>query len=174
MFRLNIRAHKDGGDPRTEDGAAPDGRGSAALDSRLEISHRRRQLLNQSMISRSSYYGIDGYGEETSLEEAIADMHRPEHDLETAESLDELHKALDELTPVEAWLIRRRFGLDDPHEDSHSAVSLTGTATRAAGGSRPWTYRRLGRALGISIPRVRQVEEGALGKLRSWLGCGVT
>ncbi len=174
MFRLNVRAHKVGGDPRTEDGAAPDNRGSAALGSRLEISHRRRQLLNHSMISQSWYYGVDDNGEETSLEETIADMHRPEHDLETAETLDELHKALDHLTPVEAWLIRRRFGLDDPHEDSPSAVSLAGTATMAAGGSRQWTYRRLSRALGISVKRVRQVEQGALGKLRSCLECGVS
>ncbi len=174
MFRLNVRAHRDGSDSQTEDGAVPDGRESAALDSRLEISQRRRQLLNRSMISRSSYYGTDDYGEETSLEESIADMHIPEHDLETAETLDELHKALDQLTPVEAWLIRRRFGLDDPHEDSPSTVSLAVTAKMAAGGSRQWTYRRLGRALGISVPRLRQVEEGALGKLRSWLGCGVT
>ena len=92
MFRLNVRAHKVGGEPRTEDGPAPDDRGSAALGSRLEISHRQRQLLNHSMISRSSYCGIDDYGEETSLEETIADRHRPEHDLETAEKLDELHK----------------------------------------------------------------------------------
>jgi len=174
MFRLSVRAHKDGGDPRTGDGAAPDDRGSAALDSRLEISQRRRQLLNRSLISRSSCYGTDDYGEETSLEETIADMHRPDHDLETAETLDELHKALDQLTPVEAWLIRRRFGLGDPHEDSRSTVSLAGKGKMAAGGSRQWTYYRLSRALGISIPRVRQVEEGALGKLRSWLVCGVT
>ena len=174
MFRLNVRAHKVGGNPRTEDGAAPDDRGSAALDSLLEISHRQRQLLNHSMISRSSYYGIDDCGEETSLEETIADMHHPEHDLETAETLDELHKALDQLTPVEAWLIRRRFGLDDPHEDSPSAVSLAGTTTKAAGGSRQWTYARLGRALGISVHRVQQVEQGALGKLRSCLRCGVS
>src|SRR5271165_284254 len=100
MFRLSVKAHKVGGDPRSEDGAAPDNRGTLALAPRPEISHRQRQLLNHSMISRSSYYRIDDYGEETSLEETIADMHRPEHDLETAESLVELHKALDQLTPV--------------------------------------------------------------------------
>jgi RNA polymerase primary sigma factor len=172
MFRLNVRMHKVGGDPRTEDGAAPGDRESAVLDSRSEITHRQRQLLNHSMISRSSYYGIDDYGEETSLEESIADMHRPEHNLETAETLDELRKALDQLTPVEAWLIRRRFGLDDPHEDSPSAVSLEGKATMVAGSSRQWSYTRLGRALGISVCRVREVEQGALGKLHSCLRCG--
>ena len=171
MFRLNVRSHQVGGEPRTEDGPAPNDRGSAALGSRLEISHRQRQLLNHSMISRS-YCGVDDNGEETTLEETIADRHRPEHDLETAEKLDELHKALDQLTPVEAWLIRRRFGLGDPHEDSPSAVTLAGTAAMAAAGSRRWTYARLGRALGISVHRVRQVEQSALGKLRSSLQCG--
>ncbi len=174
MFRLNVRAHKDGGDPRTEDGTAPDGRGSTALDSRLEISQRQRQLLNRSMISRSSYYGIDHYGDETTLEETVADMHGPVNDLETTETLDRLQKALDRLTPIEAWLIRRRFGLDYPHEESSSAVSISGTVTKATGNTRQWTYHRLGQALGISIHRVRQVEEGALGKLRSWLRCDVT
>ena len=87
-------------------------------------------------------------------------------------NLTELHKALDQLTPVEAWLIRRRFGLGDPHEDSPSAVTLAGTATMAAAGSRRWTYARLGRVLRISVHRVRQVEQSALGKLRSSLQCG--
>ena len=143
MFRLNVRAHKDGGDPRTEDGVAPDGRGSAALDSRLEISQRQRRLLNRSMISRTSYYGIDHYGEETSLEETVADMHHPEHDLETTETLDKLQKALDQLTPVEAWLIRRRFGLDNPHE---------GFFRRSPSGERP--QRRLAFAA-VDLSRAR-------------------
>ena len=146
MFRLNVRSHQVGGEPRTEDRPAPDDRGSAALGSRLEISHRQRQLLNHSMISRSSYCGVDDNDEETTLEETIADRHRPEHDLETAEKLDELHKALDQLTPVEAWLIRRHFGLDDPHEDSPSAVTRAGTAPIATAGSRRWTYAQIGRA----------------------------
>ena len=49
MFRLNVRSHQVGGEPRTEDRPAPDDRGSAALGSRLEISHRQRQLLNHSI-----------------------------------------------------------------------------------------------------------------------------
>ena len=124
MFRLNARAHRVGVEPRTEKGAAPDDRGSAAVGSRLEISHRQLHLLKHSMISRSTYYGVDDYGEETSLEEILADSHYPEHDLETAEELDELHEAIDRLTPVEAWLIRRRFGLDDPCAYPPSAVTL--------------------------------------------------
>jgi len=174
MFRLNVRSHQVGGEPRTEDRPAPDDRGSAALGSRLEISHRQRQLLNHSMISRSSYCGVDDNDEETTLEETIADRHRPEHDLETAEKLDELHKALDQLTPVEAWLIRRHFGLDDPHEDSPSAVIRAGTAPIATAGSRRWTYAQIGRALGISVHRARQIGQGALRKLRSSLQCGVS
>ena len=174
MFRLNVRKNKNDGYPRTEDRAAMDDRESATLAPCFEISHRRRQLLNRSIISQSSYYGIDCYGEETSLEETIADTHPPEQDMSTAESLDELHKALDQLTPVEAWLVRRRFGLADPPEDSPSAVSLAETVRIGAGVSREWTYKRLSRALGISIPRVRQVEEGAMGKLRSWLGSRAT
>ena len=126
------------------------------------------------MISRSSYCGVDDNDEETTLEETIADRHRPEHDLETAEKLDELHKALDQLTPVEAWLIRRHFGLDDPHEDSPSAVIRAGTAPIATAGSRRWTYAQIGRALGISVHRARQIGQGALRKLRSSLQCGVS
>ena len=174
MFRLNVRSHQVGGEPRTKDRPAPDDRGSAALRSRLEISHRQRQLLNHSMISRSSYCGVDDNGDETTLEETIADRHRPEHDLETAEKLDELHKALDQLTPVEAWLIRRHFGLDDPHEDSPSAVTRAGTAAMVTAGSRRWTYAQIGCALGISVHRARQIGQGALRKLRSSLQCGVS
>jgi RNA polymerase primary sigma factor len=174
MFRLNVRAHQVGGEPQIENGAAPDDRDSAALGSRLKLSRRQRQLLNHSMISRSSYYGVDEFGNETSIAETLSDGYHPEHDLETAEELDELHGALEQLTPVEAWLIRHRFGLDDPHENSPSAVPLARKAAEASAGSREWTYERLGRALGISVKRVRRVEQGALGKLRSCLRCGMS
>ena len=173
MFRLNVRAHQVGGEPQIENGAAPDDRGSAALGSRLEISHRQRQLLNHSMISRSSYYGVDDYGDETDLAETLPDRYHPEHDLETAEKVDELHKAIEQLTPVEAWLIRHRFGLDDPHENSPSAATLAIKDAKATAGSREWTYGQIGRALGISIHRIRKVERVALEKLRNLLQSSV-
>jgi len=174
MYRLNVLVHKVGDDPHNQREAAPEDREAAAVDFRSEISRRQGQFLEQSMMLRSSYCRIDDYGEGTSLEGTFEDLHRSEHDPKIAEAINELAQVLDQLTPVEAWLIRRRFGLDDPHEDSHSTASLTGLAAMTAVGSRPWTYTRLARALRISIPRVRQIEQVALEKLRGCLECGVT
>jgi len=206
MFRLIRQSRRVGEELAAKEEAATDvgpaGCGSTELGSRSKASRRRLQLLNQAMISGSSYYGDDAGGEETTLEETIADGHRPEHDLLAAEELDELHRALDRLTPVEAWLIRRRFGMADPRADwelgvrgwglgeldtptpnfpapnsfSPSLGTLAGRAApaQAAPRSRRWTYARLGRALGLSVHRVRQIEQRALEKLRGSLRNGLS
>ena len=170
MFRVHVRAHRSGEDPQTRDRAAKDDSESTAECSRLEISRRQRQPLTQSTIPEFSDYRLDDHGEKTSLEESVAGAHRSLHDGESTATIDELRKALDQLTPVEAWLIRRRFALDDPHEDSPSGVCPEATATMATNASRSWNYTQLSRALRVSTHRVRQLEQLALEKLRSCLG----
>ncbi len=165
MFRLNLRSHKDIGKRQDEEGLR-NGKEST-LGARLGISPRRLQLLNKSVISRSSYYEINDIGENTDLAEATTHGSLPERAPETAETLDELYKAIDQLTPLEAWLLRHHFGLADSRNESPAEASVgVETTTNAAADSGPWPYARIGRELGISVHRVRNIERGALEKLR--------
>jgi RNA polymerase sigma factor (sigma-70 family) len=171
MFRMNVRAHQLGVKPQIDNGFAPDDPGPAALESRLKISRRQRRLLKHAMISRSPYYDVDDVGDEINLVETLTSNDHTENDLEKAEKLEKLHEALEQLTPVEAWLIRRRFGLDDPHERSSRAAPLANEVARASVGSRAWTSTRMSLALGISLRRLRKVERVAMEKLRQTLRC---
>ena len=61
---------------------------------------------------------------------------------------DEIAEAMRVVTPRERYVLRRRFGL---------------------GGLNRWTLVRLGKELGISQERVRQIERKAMGKVRWYL-----
>ncbi len=171
MFRLNVRAHQLGVKPQIDNGFAPDDPGPAALASRLKISRRQRRLLKHAMISCSSYSEVDDGGDEINLVETLISNDHTENDLEKAEKLEKLHEALEQLTPVEAWLIRRRFGLDDPHERSSRAAPPANEVATPSVGSRACTSAQMSRALGISLRRLRKVERVAIGKLRQTLLC---
>jgi RNA polymerase primary sigma factor len=62
---------------------------------------------------------------------------------------EEVHAALGELKPVEAEILKERFGLD---------------------GAQPRTLREIGAEHGLSRERIRQIQEQALDKLRRALG----
>jgi len=61
-------------------------------------------------------------------------------------SLDLLHRALTRLKPIEAEILRQRFGLDNDEER---------------------TFQEIGTRYGLSRERIRQLQESALRKLRS-------
>ena len=69
--------------------------------------------------------------------------------LEAAEERERALAAVAELPEREAYIMRRRYGLD---------------------GGEPATLLEIGEALGITRERVRQLETIALAKLRKWLG----
>jgi RNA polymerase sigma factor (sigma-70 family) len=132
----------------------------AEVASRMRISPKRLSSLVKAMIHQEPFSAKGENGKERSLEESIPDKHRPDLELEQAEEAELLHAALDRLAPFEAWLIRRRFGLDDP----------TGLSTEQ--GSNPQrrpSSEEIGRSLGITALRIREIEQIALQKLRSYL-----
>ncbi len=139
MFRLNCRSSRADGRSRTGEEAALSEQEAPRLGARSKTprGRRRRQVPNYSVISASSRYDYD---EGTDLEKAIVDRHDYNQEIEASENLDKLHRALDLLTPVEAWLIRRRFGFDDPQEDSPQESNDAGTATNAKP-NRIWTHK---------------------------------
>jgi len=69
----------------------------------------------------------------------------PEQELESRLNRESLEKILKTLEPREALVIKLRYGLTDGAE---------------------YTLAEIGRRLGISRERVRQIEEEALDKLR--------
>ena len=130
------------------------------IASRMRISTKRLRSLLKAMIHQEPFStkGDDGGGH--SLEETIPDEHRPDLELEQAEEKELLHAALDRLAPFEAWLIRRRFGLDDP----------TGWGPQECSDPprRP-SCDEIGRSVGITALRIREIEQLALHKLREYL-----
>ena len=95
-------------------------------------------------ISLDSTIGEDG---ETSIGDLIEDIDAPEaSELVDRQLLaDQLRHALDALTPREATIMAMRFGLYDGN---------------------PHTLDEIGRALGLTRERIRQLEKQSLSKLR--------
>ena len=122
--------------------AASDGQtremNSSEIAARMRISPKRLGTVVKAMIHQEPLATKGDDGKERSLEETIADTHRPDLELEQAEEAELLHAALDRLAPFEAWLIRRRFGLDDPTgwgPEKHSLHRGAPRATRSVGAS---------------------------------------
>ena len=95
-------------------------------------------------ISLDSTIGEDG---ETSIGDLIEDTDAPEASELVDRQLmaDQLRSALDALTPREATIMAMRFGLYDGN---------------------PHTLDEIGRALGLTRERIRQLEKQSLSKLR--------
>jgi len=95
-------------------------------------------------ISLDSTIGEDG---ETSIGDLIEDVDAPEASELVDRQLmaDQLRHALDGLTPREATIMSMRFGLYDGN---------------------PHTLDEIGRALGLTRERIRQLEKQSLSKLR--------
>jgi RNA polymerase sigma factor (sigma-70 family) len=148
-----------------------------AMASRLNVTSDRLERLRQAMIRRSSLYQTDAEGEEVVLEAMAAKKYRPDREIELAEGLSELHRAIDCLSAVESLLIRYRFGMIDTprarrRKIGRNSASASEATDRLAPG-RTRTYRTVSQALGISVHRVREIEQGALAKLREVLDPGL-
>jgi DNA-directed RNA polymerase sigma subunit (sigma70/sigma32) len=153
-----------------DDQAAADERESGAVGAEAEFSHRQRALVRHALISRLSPHGFAGENEDINLEEDVADSHDPLQEEAAAEMAEQLNWALGQLTAVEAWFLRRRFGLDDPHTPPSRGRRANGDRTVAkSSGAQGWSLRRISRTLRISLRQVRRLERKALAKLRDCL-----
>ena len=97
-------------------------------------------------------YGFqhDSAEQNAGLEEAIIDdtVMLPEEDLGSNEELQKAIELLDEIEPREAEVLRLRFGLN---------------------GTEPLTLKQIGKRLGLTRERVRQLQKNALGQLNELL-----
>ncbi len=121
----------------------------------------------------------------SSLLETIADPRQPDQEIAERESQIMLERALRRLNPVEAWLLRERYGLaqrssqekwESPQPPSSRSARQKNKvderpANPAASGRCYFhrTYVELHRDSGLSFYRIRQIEATALEKLREAL-----
>jgi RNA polymerase sigma factor (sigma-70 family) len=114
----------------------------------LQLPLERADLLESAQAPvRSIHAPLQGL-EEVSFEEALPDEQAldPEQHIDEARRSDELHALLSSLAPRERKILAWRFG-------------LTGEGEATLG--------EIGRRLGLSRERVRQIESLALGRLRA-------
>jgi hypothetical protein len=151
----------------------------------LGTSSHPLALLRLDAINRVRRIKTGPVGEVSALNEAIAPCRPPDEELADLEVRDLLKAALRQLNPVEAWVLRERYGLHDfTHDektwtdpDTSAADRVTSAClsesqsdqSRTSRSRRFRPYRELERDCGLSSHRLRQVERAALGKLRHLL-----
>lgn len=163
-------------------GAEPSTRGLGDIAPRLDPD-------DFSEIRHSPLPSVVGEEEGVPLTEAIIDDRQPDQQVADYERRLILELALRRLNPVEAWIIRERYGLcllipgerdwsiprfHAAHPENPASESDADDDSHADG--RAFFHRsyiELARDCGLSRHRIRQVEEAALEKLRHVLLAGL-
>jgi RNA polymerase primary sigma factor len=137
MARISSQLHQElGREPTDEEVGAA-----------LQISVERVRELNQVLPTPISLDGFVGDDQDTRLSDVVADDNATNLEAAAEERLlqDQIRDTLMTLTPRERRVIERRFGLTDDHDDTLTAI---------------------GREIGVTRERIRQIESTALRKLR--------
>ena len=137
MARISGQLHQElGREPTDEEVGAA-----------LEISAERVRELNQVMPQPISLDGFVGEDQDTRLSDVVADDNATSLELAAEQRLlaDQIRDTLLTLTPRERHVIERRFGLTDDTDE---------------------TLTSIGREIGVTRERIRQIEATALRKLR--------
>jgi RNA polymerase primary sigma factor len=137
MARVSAQLHQELGREPTEEEVA------AALD----LSPDRVRELNQVLPQPVSLDGFIGDDQDTRLSDVVADDNAISLEFVAEQRLlaDQIRDTLQTLTPRERRVIERRFGLGDDNDDTLTAI---------------------GREIGVTRERIRQIENTALRKLR--------
>jgi len=116
----------------------------------LSLPARKIKIIRRAVKAFSSPSQMPAGSDEWSLSELLEDEKtpRPEEAVFNAEELQTIKKLLDEIDEREAQVLRLRFGLD-----SDTTMTL----------------KEIGKRLGLTRERVRQIEKEALQKLNSIL-----
>jgi RNA polymerase primary sigma factor len=187
------RAISSLGSPGRTDNSAiePEQTGLEQIARQMSVSLRKLKPSRLAVIEHDSGPKTSEDGEILPLTETVADCRQPVEDIVINEERELLEIALHRLSPIEAWVIRERFGLSAPSPYPKDRDSRNSDATdRAVAGPGPVaastsgrlsqgpergqsyyhrTYRDIGRECQLSVHRLRQVEKVALDKLREFL-----
>ncbi|MDQ6674838.1 MAG: sigma-70 family RNA polymerase sigma factor [Chloroflexota bacterium] len=137
MARIAGQLHQELGREPTDD----------EIGAALEMSPERIRELNQVLPQPVSLDGFVGEDQDTRLSDVVADDNATSLELAAEQRLlaDQIHDTLQTLTPRERRVIERRFGLTEDTDE---------------------TLTSIGREIGVTRERIRQIEATALRKLR--------
>jgi RNA polymerase primary sigma factor len=137
MARVSAQLHQElGREPTDEE-----------VSEALQLSVERVRELTQVLPQPISLDGLVGEDQDTRLSDVVADANATNLESAAEQRLleDQIRDTLLTLTPRERRVIERRFGLSDDHDDTLTAI---------------------GREIGVTRERIRQIESTALRKLR--------
>jgi RNA polymerase primary sigma factor len=137
MARVSAQLHQELGREPTEE----------EISAALQLSVDRVRELNQVLPQPISLDGFIGDDQDTRLSDVVADENAVNLEFVAEQRLlqDQIRDTLMTLSPRERRVIERRFGLGDDHDDTLTAI---------------------GREIGVTRERIRQIENTALRKLR--------
>ena len=137
MARMSAQLHQELGREPTEE----------EIGAALQLSAERVRELNQVLPQPVSLDGFIGDDQDTRLADVVADDNAVSLEWVAEQQLlaEQIRDTLLTLTPRERRVIERRFGLGDDNDDTLTAI---------------------GREIGVTRERIRQIESTALRKLR--------
>jgi RNA polymerase primary sigma factor len=137
MARISAQLHQELGREPTD----------AELGEALQISPERIRELNQVLPQPVSLDAFVGEDQDTRLSDVVADENATNLEAAAEQRLlaDQIRDTLLTLTPRERRVIERRFGLSEDADETLTAI---------------------GREIGVTRERIRQIETMALRKLR--------
>jgi RNA polymerase primary sigma factor len=112
----------------------------------MKVPIRKARAIQDIVGVVEAGFQYDGQEDTAGLEEAIEDdkMTLPEEAIGTDEELARSVELLEKIDPREAEVLRLRFGLD---------------------GREPLTLKQIGKKLGLTRERIRQIQKDGLAKL---------
>ncbi|MHC4291338.1 MAG: sigma-70 family RNA polymerase sigma factor [Planctomycetota bacterium] len=116
----------------------------------MKVPLRKARAIRDIVAVVDNGFQYDSPDQNAGLDESIEDdtILTPEEDLGTNEELQKALELLDEIEPREAEVLRLRFGLN---------------------GVEPLTLKQIGKRLGLTRERVRQLQKNALAQLNELL-----
>lgn len=116
----------------------------------MKVPLRKARAIREIVSVVDNGFQHDSAEQNAGLDEAIEDdtIISPEEDLGSNEELEKALQLLDEIDPREAQVLRLRFGLN---------------------GAEPLTLKQIGKELGLTRERVRQLQKSALAQLNELL-----
>ncbi|HRK31577.1 MAG TPA: sigma-70 family RNA polymerase sigma factor [Tepidisphaeraceae bacterium] len=124
------------------------------LSASLKLSKKKIGIIKQAVKAFNAPSQFSSPDGEITINDVVPDIHNPTPDAEVQHEHELLHleKLLDRVDEREATILKLRYGLD---------------------GSEPMTLKEIGKKIGLTRERVRQIEHEALKKLREAMA-GVT
>jgi RNA polymerase primary sigma factor len=117
------------------------------LAHRLKMSAKKIKIIRKAVKAYHSPTQSGSADGELTIEEMVADLNNPSPDIvvKNSDELRQVTELLDEIDPRAAKILRLRYGLE---------------------GEDPMTLKEIGKRIGLTRERVRQIEHEALKKLR--------